>query len=142
MARVFFMSPLYHIVRVLPSCPLNLTAGLWTVPFRRLPTLSRTIKSKAKYFRSAQPCFLCALILPDVDLDAKPLQTRTLAGVARRVCVALRARCESATAGPSSCRSFCALQMSCVFAAQLAFSLCGLLGFVRRHSRNMVTACS
>ncbi len=29
-----------------------------------------------------------------------------------------------------------------VFTAQLAFSLCGLLGFVKSHSRNMVTACN
>ncbi len=31
--------------------------------------------------------------------------------------------------------------MSCTFTAQLAFSLCGLLGFVQ-VARNMVTACN
>ncbi len=40
--------PLYHIVRVLPSCPANSTAGLWTVPFRRFTDLSMSKKRKKR----------------------------------------------------------------------------------------------
>ncbi len=102
-------------------CQHPLTAGLWTVPFRR-DLIQKTIKSKeTKCTRMiARPC-LYALIFT-FRSPTKP-QTHYLhqalpAGCASRY--ALRRECgpSSGLACPPRCRT----------SSQLAFSLCGLLG--------------
>ncbi len=144
MARVFLYVPIIpYRFGFCQSCPASLTAGLWTVPFRRF---CRPIKrqSTAKCARGARRHALPITFCQRSPTDAKP-QTQCLAGVAREVCVALRAlRCESSTTAGHPRVGLC---MPCkddmrVFTLKLAFGLCGLLGFVRSVSHNMVTACN
>ncbi len=117
MAPVSAMSPLYHIVRVLPSCPQRPRGPPWTIS---VPSVCRPYqrqsKSKAKCARCSAP-FSLSLILPRSPTDAKP-QTR--AGVARR-CASRR--CESTTAGHPRVGLACLADVMHIFTAQLAFSL-------------------
>ncbi len=69
--------------------------------------------------------------------DAKPPDALRYGRCPQGVRIALRAPAESTTAGhPLTCRCM-PCKMSCIFTAQLAFGLCGLLGFVSRpHQRD------
>lgn len=135
MARVFLYAPIISyrsdFANLFQAVSASLTAGLWTLSPSVCRPYQRQSKSKAKYTRGARPClFLLSLILPGRRRTLY-LQTHRLAGVARR-------GVRRAT------RSAMGLQLRAiimqvlhtlqdvihVFTAQLAFSLCGLLGFV------------
>ncbi len=90
-----------------PALPLSLTAGLGRFRSVRFADLIKTIKSKAKCTRGARRPFSLSLIFADRRRTLS-LQTHCRAGCAQG-CVALRARCESTTAG-HSCRCLHALQ--------------------------------
>ncbi len=115
------MSPLYHIVRVLPSCPRQLDRGPLdgSVP-SGLPDPIKTIKSKAeKATRGLSAPFLYSLIFARSPTDAKRLR-RTRCGRCLRCASRYALRCEVWLLGQYVMESCMPCKMSCVFVAQLA----------------------
>lgn len=135
MARVFLYAPIISyrsdFANLFQAVSVSLTTGLWTFPPSVCRPYQRQSKSKAKCTRGARPClFLLSLILPGRRRTIN-LQTHCLAGVARR---GVRRATRSAMGLQLRAIIMQVLHtlqdVMHVFTAQLAFSLCGLLGFV------------
>ena len=111
--------------------PVRLTTGLWTFPPSVCRPYQRQSKSKAKCTRGARPCLFLLSLICQVCRRTLYLQTHCLAGVARR---GVRRATRSAMGLQLRAIIMQVLHtlqdVMHVFTAQLAFSLCGLLGFV------------
>ena len=107
------------------------TAGLWTVHSVGLRPYQRQSKSKAKCTRGARPCLFLLSLIFQVCRRTLNLQTHCLAGVARRGVRRATRSAVSLLLPAIIMQVLHALQdVMHVFTAQLAFSFCGLLGFV------------
>ncbi len=126
------MSPLPHNRSGFASCPLNLTAGLWTVPFRRFCRSyqeRRQSKKQAASLRFQRRLFFVF----DFARYRRTLNLRRIAlGVAAELSSRYTLRCSLQLGHPRV--GLACTDVMHVFTAQLAFSLCGLLGFVKSSS--------
>ncbi len=141
MARVFFMSPLYHIVPGFAKLFHQRDRGPLdgSVPSVCRPSYQEQSKSKAKCTRGVRRAFSLSLILPGRRRTPKLPQAYCAGALPAGGASRYALRCESTT-GPSSCRSCMPCKMSCRTSSRLhfAFSLCGLLGVRQVVSHNMV----
>lgn len=136
MARVFLYAPIISyrsdFANLFQAVSVSLTPGLWTVPFRRFADLIKdNQKARLNALTCVRPClFLLSLILPGRRRTLY-LQTHCLAGVARRgVRRATRSAMNLLLPAIIMQVLHALHDVMHVFTAQLAFSLCGLLGFV------------
>lgn len=132
MARVFLYAPIISycsgfakLSRQLDRGPLDGSVPSVCRPYQRQS------KSKAKCTRGARPCLFLLSLICQVCRRTLYLQTHCLAGVARR---GVRRATRSAMGLQLRAIIMQVLHtlqdVMHVFTAQLAFSLCGLLGFV------------
>lgn len=135
MARVFLYAPIISyrsdFANLFQAVSVSLTPGLWTFPPSVCRPYQRQSKSKAKCTRGARPCLFLLSLICQVCRRTLDLQTHCLAGVARR---GVRRATRSAMGLQLRAIIMQVLHtlqdVMHVFTAQLAFSLCGLLGFV------------
>ena len=112
--------------------PVRLTTGLWTVPFRRFADLIKdNQKARLNALTCVRPCLFLLSLICQVCRRTLYLQTHCLAGVARRGVRRATRSAMNLLLPAIIMQVLHALQdVMHVFTAQLAFSLCGLLGFV------------